>query len=87
MGEGNYRIYFIMPEGSWNDLNQSTFADLYDDSRVTILESKFKSQSNKALCFIRRLHYSKKINRIINLPFKEKWKYTLDEINFVKELK
>lgn len=85
MAEKKIIIYFILPEGRWSELNRSMFADLYDDSRVNILESKFKPLKSKTLMFLRKIHYSKKINKIINLPFKEKWKYTLDEISFDKD--
>ena len=87
MAEEEHIIYFIMPEGKWSDLNRSMFADLYKDPRVTVLESKFKPLRNKALSFFRRLHCSKKVNSVVNLPFKEKWKYSLDEINFKKDKK
>ena len=87
MVEEKYIIYFIMPEGRWSDLNRSMFADLYEDPRVIILESRFKPLHSKMFSFMRRLHHSKKLNMVINLPFKEKWKYTLDEIGFEKDKK
>ena len=71
-----------MPDGKWNDLNKSMFADLYNDPHINVLESRFKTLHSKLLCLVRKFHYSKKVNTIINLPLKEKWKYTLDDINF-----
>ena len=82
MNDDKYKILFIMPEGNWNELNQCMFTDLINDSRVEILKSKFKEIHNSFLQLIRRIHYSGKINSIINLPFKEVWKYSLEDVNF-----
>lgn len=78
------RFVFVTPEGKWSNLHENMFYDLYNDERVMILNSRFKPIENKMLLFFRKCHFSKKINKIINLPFKSVWGYTLDEIKWTK---
>ena len=86
MVENKYTILFILPDGSWKELNRNIFNDLYIDARVTVLESRLPPLHN-LLCAVRRIHYSKAINRIVNLPLKEIWKNSLDNINFERSKK
>ena len=66
MIENKYTVIFIMPEGNWNQLNQCIFSDLLYDIRVTVLKSKFPQIHSKIGQLARRIHFSHKINNIIN---------------------
>ena len=61
----------------WNKV----FADLYNDERVDILDSQYYGYGCKAIRFIRSVHFSRKINGFIKLPFKSVW-YTLSKYKF-----
>ena len=55
--------YEAMVKGNWRDMN--------DDARVSVI--KQYKDVNSIFSFIRRIHFSPKINRIISLPWKELW--------------
>ena len=61
------RFYLIangaMINGNWRDMNV--------DVRVSVL-NKYKDL-NPPFSFIRKIHLSPKINRIISLPWKDMW--------------
>ena len=61
------RFYLIangaMINGNWRDMN--------DDVRVSVL-NQYKDL-NPLFSFIRKIHLSPKINRIISLPWKDIW--------------
>lgn len=47
--------------------------DLQSDDRAIIRYSILRPINNRVLKFLRRIHFSTKINRIINLPYKYLW--------------
>ena len=61
------RFYLIgneaMIRGNWRDMN--------DDARVSVIH-QYK-EVPPFLSFIRKIHFSPKINRIISLPWKDIW--------------
>lgn len=54
-------------------------SDLYLDERVIFIE-QFAPIKNKILNYIRHAHTGKRINHIINLPFKSIWHSPIDDI-------
>ncbi len=61
------RFYLIdngaLIKGNWKDIN--------DDTRVSVI--KQYKDLNPLFLFVRRIHFSPKINRIISLPLKDIW--------------
>jgi len=63
------KILFIC---SWADAHIGLFDDLKEDKRVHLTCFGLK-KTNRITKFIKRIHLSQKINKIINLPNKELW--------------
>ena len=59
-----------------------TYSDLLYDERVIIFDNAIKNKKNRLLNIIKRIHFSNRINLIINLPFKGIWKTVLDDIEW-----
>lgn len=62
------------------------YSDLYLDERVIFIE-QFAPIKNKILNYIRHAHTGKRINHIINLPFKSIWHSPIDDIKWEKGVK
>lgn len=71
---------FIMVVMKENPLTRYNFADLFHDDRIIILDGWVHEARNKLLRFLKKIHFSRKINKIIDLPLKHLWGYTLDDI-------
>ena len=67
-------------ENRWHSFGVHLFADLMQDDRVIYLDSKFPVSSHSWINFLRRVHFSQRINHKINLPFKWVWKCSLETI-------
>lgn len=64
----------------------SVFNDFECDKRVIVTENLRKVNS-PVLRFIRKLHLSKKVNSLVNLPFKKVWSGAFEGISFDKTKK
>ena len=62
------------------------FKDLRHDKRVIVLDGPCKPIRNRMLLLLRKIHTHGKINKVINLPFKCIWSYSLKDINWSEEL-
>lgn len=62
-------------------LIEEIYADFYHDKRVTVTKN-LREIHAPLLLFLRRLHFSKKINSKVSLPFKSIWSYNLNNIDF-----
>lgn len=80
------RKKFIMVMAKKTPLNPYIFKDLYDDNRVLFLQSITKEVNNQLLDFIQRVHLNGKINRIISLPYKNIWGYSLNDVNWEEDV-
>ena len=69
-------------ENKWYSLGKYLFSDILNDNRVIYLDSRFRESSYFLINFLRRIHFSKMINRIINLPFKRIWKSSLETVSW-----
>lgn len=77
------RFIIIEPDG---DISRWLFSDLENRPNVDVL-LKPVNLNNKILKFIRKIHFSYKLNSIINLPCKSIWDkfYTLSKYKFSDE--
>lgn len=57
------------------------FSDLIHDDRVQMIETN-PTGTNRLLFNLKKMHFSKKINSIVNLPFKSIWGQPLDNIDW-----
>ena len=57
-------------------------SDLLNDNRVIVLNGWSHEPNNFILKFLKKIHFSMKLNKIINLPLKHLWKYTLEDIKW-----
>ena len=60
------------------------FSDLYNDNRVHVLRGQSKIPKNKLLKFLHRIHFSGRLNKFFEVPFKSIWSYSLREIKWSK---
>lgn len=65
----NKYIFILNGEG----IEKEILKDLKQNENVYFVESQSIKPKNKILAFIQRVHFSFKINSIINLPFKSIW--------------
>lgn len=72
---------FVLPGNKWNEMLKCMLNEICFMPNIKVLESIFPPK-NKILTLVRRLHFSKKLNSIFSLPFKNKWKLTLDQIEY-----
>ncbi len=85
MNENKSRdVLFVM---SGTGFSQYLFADLYSDERVTVIKGFLKRIHNPVISFIRRVWFSRTVNSIINMPFKNIWKCALRDVNWSHETK
>lgn len=56
------------------------FKDLYSDERVRVINTMIAEPDNRILRIIQKIHLNGKINRIVLLPFKRVWGYSLDDV-------
>lgn len=75
------QFYFIKAKGMVTDSQLSIYKELEDDSRVMSVETN-PTGDNKILFFLKKLHYSKKANSVIRLPFKKIWGEPLKKISW-----
>lgn len=62
------KFILVRDEGAeWNKV----FQDLYSDERAAVIEKVYKKTDNPLIRILYKIHNSRKINRIIPLPFKE----------------
>lgn len=59
--------------GNAQDWCEKSLTDFKENENVKIINSKFSCNLNKFLEIIAKIHFSYKINQIINLPFKSIW--------------
>ena len=65
-----------------NPLVRFNFADLLHDDRVIVLDGWGHEPRSSLLKYCRRVHFSKKVNTVFNLPLKHIWGYTLEDIEW-----
>lgn len=76
----NKKFIMIFPNGA--ELTRCSFADFLQDERVLVIDGGEYIPRNFVLRFLHRVHFSFKVNRVINLPFKHIWKRPLDDIQW-----
>lgn len=74
------KIVFFIPKA---EISANQYRDLFFDERVEI-HVTLPDIKNHVLFMIRRVHFSPKINSILNLPFKQIWHNGVDEVNWQK---
>ena len=72
-------------DNKWYPLGKYLFYDIQNDNRVIYLEGRFKESSCFLINLLRRIHFSRKINQIINLPLKDIWKSSLETVPWEDE--
>ena len=77
---------FIMVLSGLNGTNDY-FRDIYQDPRVEVFSLPVNECNSKIISTLRRIHLSKRVNNIIDLPFKGIWKCRLSEVKFEKGIK
>lgn len=63
----------IVVLGNGQDWCEKSLTDLRKMENTKIINSKYLCDFNKILSFIIKIHFSYKLNKIINLPFKSIW--------------
>lgn len=74
------QFIFVMNDES--PLTKYNFLDLLQDDRVIVLNGWTHKTGNRFLKFLKRAHFSYRLNKVIRLPFKSIWGYTLKDIDW-----
>lgn len=75
-------FYFTMH----NNHVDTLLADLFNADNVTVLDGTLKPLNNIFLRTIRKIHLSRKINRVIYLPFQQIWmRSRIPKLNYNEE--
>lgn len=69
-------------ENRWYSLGVHLFVDLMQDERVIYIDSRYRTPPHSWVNLLRRVHFSQRVNKKVNLPFKWVWKCSLDTIHW-----
>lgn len=75
------QFYFIKAYGMLSASQDKIFEDLKYDNRVKMIETN-PTGKNKMLFKLKKVHFSRKLNNIINLPFKGIWGQPLNGVDW-----
>ncbi len=76
-----YQFYYIKSFGMLSANQDKMFDDWEKDSRVISIETN-STGKNKALFYLKKIHFSRKLNNKINIPFKGIWGNQLKSVNW-----
>lgn len=66
--------------------DKNIVADLLSDPRTEVYNGVYPSTESTLKKFVRTVHFSTKINKIVDLPFKSAWKNCLDNVKWQKNV-